>query len=58
MEITIPQGQVWPKIILKIGVKILGKLLFFQFFYFIKVKKRILDKICRIWHLPKENLPK
>jgi hypothetical protein len=52
-----PQGQVRPKIILKINAKIFWKL-FFQKIIFCIMKKRILENICRIWHLSKENLPK
>jgi hypothetical protein len=55
---TVPQGQVRPKIIQKKDAEILGKLLFFQKFIFCTVKKRILENICRIWHLPKGDLPK
>lgn len=53
---TIPQGQVWPKIIQKIDAEILG-IFFFQIF-FCKVKKRILENIYKIWNLPRRDLPK
>jgi hypothetical protein len=50
---TVPQGQVWPKIIEKLDAKIFSK--FFFKIFFCMVKKRILENICKIWHLPIRN---
>jgi hypothetical protein len=55
-QITVFQGQARPKIVLKIDAKILGN--FFFKFSFKKSEKRILENICKIWHLQKGNLPR
>jgi hypothetical protein len=52
---TVPQGHVWPKIFKKIDANFFWKIYIFNYFL---VKKKILENVCKIWHLPKGNLPK